>query len=53
ELATETRETREAGADAAVEIATRFADGDVNYRDAYQVPREAYFDRLDELVGDD
>ena len=53
ELVTETCETREAGADAAVEIAARFAAGEVDYRDAYQVPREAYFDRLDDLVGRD
>ena len=53
ELVAETRETREAGADAAVEIAQRFSAGDVDYRDAYQVPREAYFERLDELLGDD
>ncbi|MFD1571059.1 DUF5820 family protein [Halorubrum laminariae] len=53
ELVSLTRETREAGADAAVDIAARFAAGNVDYRDAYQVPREAYFERLDELVGDD
>ena len=51
ELVAETRATREAGVDAAIDIASRFAAGDVEYRDAYQVPREAYFSRLGELVG--
>lgn len=37
-----------AGAD---DIARRFAEGAVDYRAAYQVPREAYLDRLDEVVG--
>jgi len=51
EAAAETHDGREAGAAAAVDVAERFADGDVDYREAYQVPREAYFDRLDEHVG--
>ena len=37
-----------AGAD---DIARRFAEGTVDYRAAYQVPRPAYLDRLDEVVG--
>jgi hypothetical protein len=53
EAVAETHETRPAAVDAAVAVAKRFAAGDVDYRDAYQVPREAYFERLDELVGDD
>jgi hypothetical protein len=53
EAVAETYETRPAAVDAAVAVAERFAAGDVDYRDAYQVPREAYFERLDELVGDD
>jgi hypothetical protein len=53
EAVAETYETRPAAVDAAVAVAKRFAAGDVDYRDAYQVPREAYFERLDELVGDD
>lgn len=36
---------------AASELARRFADGDLDYRGAYQVPRETYLDRLDELTG--
>lgn len=51
ELLTETRESREAAIDAAVDAAERFADGEVEYRGAYQVPREAYFAELDELTG--
>ena len=51
EAVAETYEGREAAVDAALDVAARFADGDVDYRGAYQVPREAYFERLDELVG--
>lgn len=36
---------------AAVSLADEFASGEVDYRDVYQVPRDAYFDRLDELTG--
>ena len=43
----------DANAAAAVDVAERFSAGDVDYRAAYQVPREAYFDRLDEYVGGD
>jgi len=35
----------------AVDLAERFADGDVDYRDLYQIPREEYFAKLDELTG--
>ncbi|TYT62190.1 DUF5820 family protein [Natrialba swarupiae] len=34
-----------------VELADRFDDGEIDYRGLYQVPRERYFDRLDELTG--
>jgi len=46
-------DTRETAVETALELARAFAAGDVDYRAAYQVPREAYFDRLDELVGSD
>ncbi|MFC6989120.1 DUF5820 family protein [Haloplanus sp. GCM10025708] len=46
-----TYDSREAAVEAATELAERFADGDVDYRGLYQVPREAYLDRLDELTG--
>jgi hypothetical protein len=52
EAVSETHESREAGAAGAVDVAARFAAGAVDYRGAYQVPREDYFARLDELVGD-
>jgi hypothetical protein len=51
ELLTETEESREAAVDAAVGIAERFATGEVEYRGAYQVPREEYFAELDRLTG--
>ncbi|AUV83966.1 hypothetical protein C2R22_11715 [Salinigranum rubrum] len=36
----------------ATDLAARFVRGGVDYRDLYQVPREEYLDRLDELVGE-
>lgn len=41
---------RTAGVAAMLDLAERFADGEIDYRDVYQVPRERYFDELDELV---
>ncbi|GAB7090206.1 DUF5820 family protein [Halorubrum luteum] len=52
EAAAETYDERSVAVDAAVDIAARFVEGDVEYRAAYQVPRDAYFERLDELTGD-
>lgn len=37
----------------ATEFADEFARGDVEYRDAYQVPRPEYLDELDERTGRD
>lgn len=51
ELVSETHGSRDAAIDAAVGVAERFADGEVDYRGAYQVPREAYFAELDRLTG--
>ncbi|MFT4923284.1 MAG: hypothetical protein ACI8XM_002510, partial [Haloarculaceae archaeon] len=34
----------------ATDLAQRFADGDVDYRGLYQVPRPEYFEKLDELT---
>lgn len=51
EAVAETHDGREAGAASAVEVAARFAAGEIDYRAAYQVPREDYFERLDEYVG--
>ncbi|WP_255167335.1 DUF5820 family protein [Natrononativus amylolyticus] len=43
--------SREAALEYAIELARRFDDGELDYRGLYQVPRERYFDRLDELTG--
>ncbi|WP_408958725.1 DUF5820 family protein [Natrinema sp. 74] len=45
--------TREAALERTVSLAREFDAGDVDYRALYQVPREEYFERLDELTGDD
>jgi hypothetical protein len=37
--------------DGAEALSRRFADGDIDYRGLYQVPREDYFKKLDELTG--
>jgi hypothetical protein len=47
----ESFDTREDAVVAARDTARRFADGEVDYRGLYQVPRETYFERLDELTG--
>jgi len=44
-------DSREAAVEGALERAAAFAAGEVDYRELYQVPREAYFERLDELTG--
>ncbi len=53
EAIAETYADRSVAVDAAVDAAERFAAGDVDYRDAYQVPREAYFERLDAVIEAD
>jgi len=50
EAVAEEYDGREAAVAGANDLARRFADGEIDYRDAYQVPREAYFERLDELL---
>lgn len=44
-------ESREEALDAACNLARQFDEGEIDYRSAYQVPRERYFERLDELTG--
>ncbi|MFC4987935.1 DUF5820 family protein [Saliphagus infecundisoli] len=44
-------ERREEALAYAVGVARRFADGGIDYRGLYQVPREEYFAKLDELTG--
>lgn len=46
-----THETRPAAETAATGLARRFDAGEIDYRALYQVPREAYLDRLDQLTG--
>ncbi len=47
----EAYDTRSAAIEWATELTRRFADGDVDYRSLYQIPREAYLEKLDELTG--
>ena len=44
-------DTRSDAVQAAIGLTERFADGEIDYRSLYQVPREAYLGKLDELVG--
>ena len=48
---TESFDTRGAAATGACDLARAFHAGEFDYRALYQVPREAYLDRLDELTG--
>lgn len=50
---TERFPTREEALERVVELATAFDGGEIDYRGLYQVPRETYFERLDELTGAD
>ncbi|MEM4780435.1 MAG: DUF5820 family protein [Halalkalicoccus sp.] len=50
-LAEERYDDRTSANEAALDLARRFSDGELDYRGAYQVPRESYLDRLDELTG--
>lgn len=52
-LAEERYDDREDALEGGAALARRFAAGELDYRAAYQVPREAYLDRLDELTGRD
>lgn len=51
EARSETYDDREAALAAARDVGARFAAGEIAYRDPYQVPREEYFAKLDELTG--
>jgi hypothetical protein len=44
-------DTRADAIEGANDLAARFADGEIDYRELYQVPRPEYFDTLDELTG--
>ncbi|WP_049923485.1 DUF5820 family protein [Halopiger djelfimassiliensis] len=43
--------TREQALEYARDLAARFDAGEIDYRALYQVPRQTYFERLDELTG--
>lgn len=47
----ETYDSRDEAVAGAEDLAARFAAGEVDYRDLYQVPRDRYLDKLDELTG--
>lgn len=51
EAGTERYDDRAAAVAGATDFAQRFVDGEIDYRGLYQVPREAYFEKLDELLG--
>jgi hypothetical protein len=44
-------DSRAAALTGARDLADRFARGEVDYHDLYQVPRDAYLAKLDELTG--
>jgi len=47
-----TRDTRAEAIEEARDLAAAFARGELDYRGAYQVPREEYLDELDALTGE-
>lgn len=47
----QTFDSREDALARAHELASEFANGELDFRTAYQVPRPAYLDKLDELTG--
>lgn len=53
EAGTEEFDSREDAVVGAVDYAERFVDGEIHYRELYQVPREDYFDELDRLLDRD
>lgn len=44
---------QDAAIDGAKTLAAEFATGEFAYRELYQLPRERYLDKLDELTGQD
>ena len=47
----ETARERKRAVERAVSLANRFAAGEIDYRELYQVPRDDYLDELDSLTG--
>lgn len=52
EVAAERYDARDDAVAGAHDLAERFAAGEFDLRDAYQVPREAYLDELDARLGE-
>lgn len=50
-LAERRYDDRESANESVADLTERFAAGELDYRGAYQVPREKYLDKLDELTG--
>lgn len=44
-------DTRSDAVEGAIGLTNQFADGAIDYRALYQIPREKYLEKLDELVG--
>jgi hypothetical protein len=51
EAVVDSYESREAAVEGANDLGRRFADGEIDYREPYQVPRESYFAQLDAVLG--
>lgn len=49
-MAEDSYDGRDTAEQAAHRLAEQFANGEIGYRALYQVPREEYFDKLDELT---
>jgi len=47
----ETYESKAAAVKATEQLTDRFSTGEIDYRSMYQVPRDPYLNRLDELTG--
>ncbi|MGM0605666.1 MAG: DUF5820 family protein [Halobacteriota archaeon] len=51
EVSDDAFDSREDALEGAIDRASAFATGSIAYRRAYQVPRERYLEKLDELTG--
>ncbi|WP_302080444.1 DUF5820 family protein [Salinibaculum rarum] len=48
----ESFDSKPAAHDYVADVSRQFADGEIDYRDLYQVPRPDYLEKLDELTGE-
>lgn len=53
EVESTTFDDRTAALDGVRDVTERFVAGEIDHRGAYQVPREAYLDALDDLLGEE